>query len=369
MKIKNSYYCIVDRNNKPDLRFLFEDKNDAQRKIKQIKNSTKGETLIFPGDGRDFFATGVKKELINPKRKISIKKGCWTGLRVVPLKMMEDFDPTKVFHRIVKSEENQLYYSKQREKEVMFQNFDVKIPVLPNPLVSVDWENSFLKTKAFMASLLMMCAVTVASVVFIQKNTTDKIANELTSRQNEIIQKTVALQTKVMGEKDQKLAQQFDSQLDNFVLEALKNFDSIKQESLEEEIMKMVGGTPMEKMVPLIAKQDRVVAAFLVGIAKKESNYGIHVPLLDGQDCYNYWGYRGIRARMGTGGHTCFDSPEDAVETVAGRIQELVKADVDTPQEMVLWKCGSNCANDSGASKWISDVGIYFNQLNNNQGG
>jgi hypothetical protein len=123
----------------------------------------------------------------------------------------------------------------------------------------------------------------------------------------------------------------------------------------------------MEKMTPYIAEKDRKVAAFLVAIAKKESNWGKRVPVLNGQDCFNYWGYRGIRDRMGTGGHTCFDSPEDAVDTVAGRLKELVEADIDTPEEMVIWKCGSSCAghSDYSVKKWISDVEMYFSEFGN----
>jgi hypothetical protein len=68
---------------------------------------------------------------------------------------------------------------------------------------------------------------------------------------------------------------------------------------------------------------------------------------------------------MGTGGHTCFDSPKDAVDTVAGRLQDLVQSDIDTPQEMVIWKCGSSCAGHSeySVNKWISDVEMYFEEI------
>ncbi|KKP89979.1 MAG: hypothetical protein US57_C0018G0022 [Candidatus Moranbacteria bacterium GW2011_GWC2_37_73] len=140
------------------------------------------------------------------------------------------------------------------------------------------------------------------------------------------------------------------------------------KQALEDEITQMVKGYPIEKMVPRIAEQDRTVAAFIVAIAKKESNWGLRVPVLDGQDCYNYWGYRGIRERMGTGGHTCFDDTTDAVDTVAKRITALVEEyDRNTPEEMVVWKCGSNCAVTGGqasANKWISDVTMYFDELN-----
>jgi hypothetical protein len=139
-----------------------------------------------------------------------------------------------------------------------------------------------------------------------------------------------------------------------------------EQAEFEREVRQMVKGYPIEKMLPYIVTKDRTVAAFLIGIAKKESNWGKRVPVLHGKDCYNYWGYRGIRERMGTGGHTCFNSPQDAVDTVARRIETLVKEEkLTTPDKMVIWKCGYTCAGHSRESvrKWIADVDMYFQEL------
>ncbi len=147
---------------------------------------------------------------------------------------------------------------------------------------------------------------------------------------------------------------------------------SQEKKAFETKLRAMVKGYPIEAMVPDILKQDRMVAAFLVSIGKKESNWGKRVPVLDGQDCFNYWGYRGIRDRMGTGGHTCFDSRQDAVNTVAKRIKTLVETNqLDTPQKMILWKCGFTCSGQNHADvlKWISDVDLYFSQLNQKDGG
>lgn len=131
------------------------------------------------------------------------------------------------------------------------------------------------------------------------------------------------------------------------------------------EVTQMVKGYPIEEMLPYIFEKDRKVASFLISIAKKESSWGERVPVLNGQDCYNYWGYRGQRKLMGTGGHTCFNSRKDAVDTVAKRISTLVnEKGKNTPEKMVLWKCGDQCGSDSGAKKWISDVNIYFKKLN-----
>lgn len=153
-----------------------------------------------------------------------------------------------------------------------------------------------------------------------------------------------------------------------FITKLIETYDkNEKENALEKEILAMVKGYPIEAMVPEIAKQDRIVAAFMVAIAKKESSWGVHVPVYQGQDCHNLWGWRG-KNPVGSGGHTCFDSPEDAVDTVATRIAILIdEYGRNTPAKMVVWKCGRDCEATGGqaaANKWISDVNLYFKQLN-----
>lgn len=367
MKIKRHYYCIIDKYNKPDFRFLFEDPSDAEKKIANIKNSTKGETIFLSKYKRDFFVDGIHKTFISSKTKIGIRRGCWTSLRVKKLSLLESIKPERLFKQTRKGNQQRLSYSKTRQRETLAHNFEkVQMPLVApflSPNQTVDWQNSFLRTRAFAMSIVILCLVTLGSVLMIHHNANVQISESMVDSYTSIAKKTIETQTKVMGAKDDKLSQQFDQELDNFVLKALQSFDNLKQEEFEQEINRIVKGSPMEQMTPLIAKQDRIVAAFMVGIAKKESNFGRRVPVLNGQDCFNYWGYRSIRPKMGSGGHTCFDSPEDAVNTVAGRLQRLVQADVDTPQEMVLWKCGSRCSSDSGARKWINDVNLYFSQI------
>lgn len=144
-------------------------------------------------------------------------------------------------------------------------------------------------------------------------------------------------------------------------------FGETAKDQYEENIREMVKGYPIEEMLPYIFEQDRITASFLIGIGKKESNWGKRVPVLDEQDCFNYWGYRGIRRMMGSGGHTCFNSRKDAVETVAKRIKTLVQSEkLNTPEKMIVWKCGFSCQGHSRESvkKWISDVDMYFGQAN-----
>ncbi|HRY82593.1 MAG TPA: hypothetical protein P5232_02750 [Candidatus Moranbacteria bacterium] len=172
----------------------------------------------------------------------------------------------------------------------------------------------------------------------------------------------------VLGASSEKLGGE-ERNYEDYVAEIMKEYqkDSDNEKKLKDDISEMVDGYPIEKMAPFIAKQDRIVAAFLVAIAKKESDWGKHAPVLDGKDCYNYWGYRGKRERMGTGGHTCFDSPKDAVETVSKRLKFLVSDEkVDTPKDMVVvWKCGYDCSWDNPVAvrKWVSDVDRYFEKF------
>lgn len=136
---------------------------------------------------------------------------------------------------------------------------------------------------------------------------------------------------------------------------------------LENEIRMLVAGTPMEEMTPYIARFDREIAALLVGIAKKESSWGQRVPLdAAGEDCFNYWGYKGAGARGIAMGHGCFGSREEAVRMVGDRIVELVALRrTSEPKNMIIWKCGSSCAGHSPESvrKWIADVDLYYRKI------
>ncbi|MDO9231174.1 MAG: hypothetical protein Q7U36_01685 [bacterium] len=135
---------------------------------------------------------------------------------------------------------------------------------------------------------------------------------------------------------------------------------------LEKNIKSLVAGYPMEKMAPYISAKEKRTAAFLIGIAKKESNWGKYSPHLNGKDCYNYWGYRGKGENVTPSGYTCFDSPRQAVNVVGQRISDLINdSNLSTPEEMIVWKCGWNCAghSDESVDKWIADVGIYYNKV------
>ncbi len=186
--------------------------------------------------------------------------------------------------------------------------------------------------------------------------------------QNVLVKKVVAKET-YNYRANSKIVQSLD-------LNAVYDYRSILKESeevgkeeinyLEEQIKDITKDHPIEEMAPFIAKYDKKIAALIVGIAKKESNWGKRSPLKNGQTCYNYWGYKGQGSRGMGMGYGCFANPEEAVAAIGGRISELANQNIDTPAEMVVWKCGRSCAATGGqvaANKWIADVSIYYKKI------
>lgn len=143
---------------------------------------------------------------------------------------------------------------------------------------------------------------------------------------------------------------------------------SMDQFATRENIKELVKDRPMEAMANEMAKRDMHTAAYLVAIAKKESNLGKFSPKdAGGKDCFNYWGFRGTYNQTASG-YSCFDSPEQAVLVVGDRIQYLTQLQkLDTPRKMAVWKCGASCAGhgEYNVNKWISDVDYYFDKINN----
>jgi len=141
--------------------------------------------------------------------------------------------------------------------------------------------------------------------------------------------------------------------------------NSGKNEDLKNDIAGIVKNTPMAAMIDSISEKDRTVAAFIVGIAMKESKFGVYSPKMGGRDCYNYWGLK-AGGKTTAGGYTCFATPEEAVKGVSKTVEKMVAKGVKTPAQAISWKCGSSCAGHGAANvqKWISDVAINFNKIN-----
>ncbi len=168
---------------------------------------------------------------------------------------------------------------------------------------------------------------------------------------------TVVLLGVVILEFDRKMQKEI-----NFSYIQVKN-----PPAYERKIKKMVKNRPLAVMIPYISKRDERTAGFLVAIAKKESDWGKYSPKKGKKECYNYWGFRGAYNQTSSG-YSCFDSPEQAVEVVGDRIRELTNEGINTPEKMVVWKCGQGCSEDDSqrVQKWINDVEFYYRKIRNN---
>jgi len=219
-------------------------------------------------------------------------------------------------------------------------------------------------TRAWNVSIIGAVIFGMVTMTFIYRYLGESVSAKISEGKEKAVVQVENKKGEVLGAEDY-VGDEADVEFITKLIEVYDKND--KKDALEEEILAMVKGYPIEMMVPEIAKQDKIVAAFMIAIAKKESSWGVHVPVYQGQDCYNYWGWRG-KNPVGTGGHTCFDSPKDAVSTVAKRIAILIdEYGRNTPEKMVVWKCGSDCNATGGqaaANKWISDVNLYFKKLN-----
>lgn len=133
---------------------------------------------------------------------------------------------------------------------------------------------------------------------------------------------------------------------------------------LQKKYMALVVNYPIAAMVPYLDEINKDAAPFLIAIAKKESDWGNHAPQKNGRDCYNYWGYKGSYNPT-VSGYSCFDSPEQAVKTVGGRLDDLIDKKINTPEKMVVWKCGPSCAGfpSQDVSGWIASVRMYWQKL------
>ena len=167
--------------------------------------------------------------------------------------------------------------------------------------------------------------------------------------------------SQIFGKDEKGISKNF---ITNIQAEKQEKIGNLVTDQFVQKIYEIVGDAPIREMVPFISKRDEKVAAFLIGIAKKESSLGEHSPLKDGQNCYNYWGYKGSAENGSTLGYACFASAEEAVETVGNRIEVLVNKDRNTPAKMVhTWKCGTDCSGDLGAPGWVATVAMYFEKI------
>jgi hypothetical protein len=186
--------------------------------------------------------------------------------------------------------------------------------------------------------------------------------------QNAFAKKNVEKQDKIIGDVDplNKIGKGVEIKKCQSKNETCKDDKEDKKVSfLNGKILDLVSGHPLEKMASRISLKNDEVASFLVAIAKKESDWGLHSPKKNGRDCFNYWGYRGTYNQTESG-YSCFDSPEQAVDVVGGRIEELLNKGINTPEKMLVWKCGASCISHDpqGVRKWVADVNMYLKKMN-----
>ena len=326
--------------------FIEKEDNDLFS-LEKINKNTKKSVLFSRGRRTESFFTEDSKLYITPNQQRMIERGV-------------NFNADNVFdgisarivqnYRNVRPKESDFLYKKLLEKceEIKYgftdlpQNFMRRMSLLKFYNVSV------------------ACAIILGmiSMTFIYRYL--GVGASAQGDTNKVV--TNAPVERVLGDEDIKDIKT-DKDIEEYIQQVVAQSEKVKKDEFEEELKNMVKGYPIEKMVPYIAKRDRIVAAFLIGIARKESSWGVHVPVYQGKDCFNDWGYRGPN-RVGTGGHSCFASPEEAVKIVGDRIEFLVKEKkLDTPAKLSIWKCGSACNKDGQVGKWISDVESIFKKI------
>lgn len=345
-------YCLVDFRNRPQSNYTFHSVGCAREYLRKIKNNPLGVTVIYRDGRREYFEnglpatlrvaiqTGLPKEFaIAGKKVTAIKKGCHVKYSLQKLSAVDSLK------RHPTAKNAQIFESKWRF-------FD-------------SWPIFMLGNKKFYACLTTLILLFFSSAYFFQKNfSTASVSSVIADSYGGKI--LGASFERVLG--TEKAANNSTLKLadEDVIYNLLGKIKEEKQGEFSREILAYLKGKPMEDMTPYIAKQPRTVAAFLVGIAMKESKFGSFAPHdAEGRDCHNYWGYRGPENTTASG-YSCFSTPEEAIRVVGNRIARLVNQGATNPEEMVVWKCGATCSwdNPENVRKWISDVGINFYKIN-----
>jgi hypothetical protein len=347
--------CIRRKASVDGLRGKFKQPLVLDFHLFEYVKKTKSKATLFSKKGRtESFFTEDSKKYLTHKELVRLKRGEWVGRISGRLDGLNSrrFEKTKIYSITSKD----VFYLQTKRRYSSFRNYLLDLV-----------EGS---TRG--VSMIKMWNLSVVGAVIFGMFTMTMVYRYLGESVSAKIQENKAAIAGASTENNSPKDKNFNDEIDvEFMTKLLSDYKKFEREdedrqALKKEILAMVKGYPIEKMVPYIIKKDRKVAALVVAIARKESGWGEHVPVLNGQDCFNYWGYRGLREKMGTGGHTCFDSPEDAVDTIAKRIEFLVSSEkLNTPEKMVVWKCGYDCSWDSktAVAKWISDVDYYFKKL------
>jgi len=338
-------YCLVDFRNRPQFQHTFHAREKARECVRKIKNNPLGVTAIYPDGRREYFENGlpamlpaiggIRAGLTTGVNNLRIQKGYHVKYAVRKLNTLDGLIKKRNPNRNIN-------FSNWKEKSI-FSLFMLG--------------NQKLYALIAIASLLIF-----SSSFYFQKQYSQTATAEFQDLRSFRGQVAGAMDVKTENDETADSLQLADEEI---IMNLLGKIQAEKQGEFEKEITKYIKGRPMEKMAPYIAKQDRIVAAFIVGIAMKESKFGVYAPHSGGRDCYNYWGYKG-RENTTASGYSCFNSPEHAIQVVGKKIASLTARGISNPAEMISWKCGSSCAGHGAEDvrKWIADVGIYFSKIN-----
>ncbi|MFA5872098.1 MAG: hypothetical protein WC858_05280 [Parcubacteria group bacterium] len=343
-------YCLVDFRNRPQNKYTFHSREHARECLNKIRNNPLGVTVFYPDGRREYFENGLptmlrkKLQTDHPKasssadKKISIKRGYHVKCSIKKLGTLDG-----------------VCQIKNRGKIGNSANWNKKSAL---PL--------FMLGNFKFYSCLAVVSLFLFSSVFLFQSRLGKIASADASGDISTKEGIVAGATDVKATSEEFENNPIKLADEDLIFNLLSKIEAEKQGEFEKEILKYLKGKPMESMAPFIAKQPRTVAAFIVGIAMKESKFGVYAPHdANGRDCLNYWGYRGPENTTASG-YSCFSSPENAIQVIGKKITKLVAQGISTPAEMISWKCGSSCAGhgEENVRKWISDVGINFYKIN-----
>ena len=209
--------------------------------------------------------------------------------------------------------------------------------------------------------LPVLIAFILLTLIFVSKTAFSKTANQTNNLPVKDNYKVRLVEMNLKNQ-NEKICSSRNKEYQN---KLAKTNPTLENSELKKDIEKIVKNTPMAAMIDSISEKDRTVAAFIVGIAMKESKFGVYAPKMAGRDCYNYWGFKG-GGKTVAGGYSCFGSPDEAVDVVSKKIEKMVAKGVRTPAQAISWKCGSSCAGHSAENvrKWIADVGLNFYKIN-----
>jgi Tfp pilus assembly protein PilP len=227
------------------------------------------------------------------------------------------------------------------------------------------WRDRFKGVGTVKINIIVIITLVIVTRLFFSISFKEKAWAKQVEANGEINLENIDPMKKIRTEEDikeEKVCAEVVDRKESEIGEKIK-IEEKKLDPQDKKIEEILAGYPMAKMTEAISKKDKETAAFLVAIAKKESDWGKHAPSKSGRDCYNYWGYKG--GYNPVQGYSCFDSPEQAVEIVGGRIDSLTDKGLNTPERMVVWKCGSSCSWDrpEAVQSWIGAVRIYWRKL------